>query len=153
MPAAFNEGGFLLLSRRDGGGSQLGPKRLEFLDGNGVQCFGFLSQHDFAETDSLIGEEDRLGDQLLALVHLCQAIVTVEVLWRGQSEFLEDLFCPRELMSLQRVQPVIPPVDVIFFLERSEIGEFLPHPAEVSVQGRWRWGRAVVAAWHSGIVP
>ena len=55
-------------------------------------------------------------------------------------------------VALQRVQAVMPPVEVVFFLERADRGELLPHALEMLVQCGWR-RVGTVAAGHGGIVP
>ena len=75
----------------------------------------------------------------------------------AQAEFvicdkpIEDPFGPLKLVDLQRVEALVPPVEVVFFLERADVREFIAHVAEMPFQGGWRG--TLVMAGHGGIVP
>lgn len=86
-----------------------------------------------------------------ALVDLRQAVVAVEVFGLGQGQLLEDQFGALEVFGPQRIEAIIPPVDVLFFREGADIGKLLPHATETRFQGGGRTG--VVKAWHGEIVP
>lgn len=129
--------------------AKLEPKRFHVRHGAGVQRA--VLRNGLGQTDCFVGKEDRLGEVLLALVHLRQAVVAVEVLRLGQRQLLEDLFGPLKLVGFQRVEALVPPVEVVFFLERADVREFTPHVAEMLFQSGWRGMR--VMAGHGGIVP
>jgi hypothetical protein len=129
----------------------LGTELVELQNGTGVQRKRAVGWHGLGETDCLVGKEDRLGDKMLALVCLGQAVVAVEVLRLGQRQLLEDLFGALELVSLQSFPSLVPSVEVVFFGERADVRELTPHAVEMLFQGGWRG--TLVMAGHGGIVP
>ena len=76
----------------------MGPEVFELLHADRLERAIF--QKGLGQTNGLVRKQDRLGDQFLVLVNLCQAVVPVEVLRLSQGQLLEDLFRPLELVGL-----------------------------------------------------
>ena len=147
--AAFNEGGFLASGSWAGLRSQLEPEYFHLCHGDGIQRA--VVNKGLAKPDGLVGEENGQVELAPALVNLGQAIAPVEVLRLSQRQFLKGLFGALELIGLEGVEPIVPPVVVVFFCERADMGEFTPHAAELILERRR--GGTVALARHGGIVP
>ena len=74
-----------MLRGRAGGRAELETKLLELQGDAGVQRA--VRQIGLGQTDRRVRKEDRLGQQMLALVHLRQAVVPVEVFRLGHRQF------------------------------------------------------------------
>jgi hypothetical protein len=147
--AAFSEGGFFASRSWAGTRAKLEPKRFHLRHGAGVKSA--VVNKGLAKPDGLVGEENGQIELAPAVVHLGQAIVPIEVLGLSQGQFLEDLFGAWELIGLEGVEAIVPPVVVVFFGERTDEREFTPYAAEMIFEGGRR--RTVVMARHGGIVP
>ena len=78
---ALNDPGYLLLAGWAGCRLELGTEVFELLHANRIQRT--VVQKGLGQPNGLVSKQDRLRDQLLALIDLRQAVVPVEVFRLG----------------------------------------------------------------------